>query len=128
MFRQQKPEWTDPLPEIAQHVAGETRDVVLVTLLEADAAQSRKALAQHTGAKSYRPVFWVTASDLSAFRARGAVAEHLPPASMVRQFRDLGDWIAYLPAMRDAVYAKWRPRWVARYGLDWSEYLRNCGI
>lgn len=126
VFLRKKPEWNGPLPDIFQHIAADERDVVLVTLLEADETRSRKALVQHAGAKAYRPVFWVTASELSDFRRCSVVVEHLPPVIMVRQFNDSGDWKSYLLAAHDTVYAKWRPRWVARYGLEWSEYLRCC--
>jgi hypothetical protein len=112
---------------LCQRSLADGRPLVLVTLLCADHATRDRAIGLH-GRTRYRPVFVVTDRDIAAIRAAGHVAEHFPDPSMVRRHSELGDWRTFLGQRWAILRAKWRPEFVVTAGLDFSDYLRACGV
>lgn len=107
-----------PLPE--------TRPCVLVTLLLAPPEALHRAIARHRGRASHRPVFVVTDPDISALRAAGFFAEHLPAPGMLGSsaFGARPEW--YLKRRMALIQAKWRPRWEVTDGVSFDRYLHAC--
>ncbi len=109
-----------------QQWPGETRPVVLVTLLEAAPARLARALRDHGGRRLWRPVFLTTEVDLRALIASGHPVEHLPALAMA-QGRETLDWADYLQERWRRVHQKWVPRWTVNYGTDFGAYLIRLG-
>ena len=102
------------------------RAPVLITLFAAESHSVETAIKRHAGARSYLPVFVTSDTGHAPLFGVGAIAEYLPSADVVKRFADAGNWDLYLTERWRLLIAKWRPKYTARYGLSFDEYLDLC--
>lgn len=108
---------------LCQLPQGAAAPAVLVTLLGADADQTRRAVERHGKVRSYRPVFVVSNPDTRPLLGTGLTCEHVCGLDDIRRHRLAGDWPSYVTERWRMIHTKWKPAWSVAYALSFNDYL-----